>query len=105
VCANARASVLGPLGGARGLEEDGVAREQELARRRESWRLGRRRCDVERAGVASARPGRRWARRGRTCGLVQSGAGAGYMASRAAATRGQRSRGGRERGRRKRTGL
>jgi hypothetical protein len=40
VCANARASVLGAPGCARSLEEDGVTREQELARRRRAWRHG-----------------------------------------------------------------
>jgi hypothetical protein len=34
VCANARAVVLGTPGCARSLEEDGIAREQELAHRR-----------------------------------------------------------------------
>jgi hypothetical protein len=44
-------------GGARGPEEGVVTQEQELAAARESWRLGRRRRDVERAGAASASRG------------------------------------------------
>jgi hypothetical protein len=44
--------------------------------RRESWRLGRRRRDVERQEQASSRPGRRRARRRRAHGTAQSGAGA-----------------------------
>jgi hypothetical protein len=79
VCANARASARGALGCARGQEQDVVAREQELARRRESWRLGQRWCNVGKAGAASAGSGRR--RQGK--GMAQSGAevvGALHMA-------------------------
>jgi hypothetical protein len=41
VCANARMSVQGAPGCARGLEEDVVVQEQELARRRHAWRHGK----------------------------------------------------------------
>jgi hypothetical protein len=40
VCANARAGMLGAPGCARSPEEDGIAREQELARQRRAWRHG-----------------------------------------------------------------
>jgi hypothetical protein len=62
--------------------------------------LGQTTGGVAWRGEASAGSGRRWARQGRTRGLVQSGAGAAgarHMAGRAATARGQRSRGGRER--------
>jgi hypothetical protein len=87
-CANARASAWGAPGCARGTEEDVVVREQELAIRREAWRLGRWRRDVERQEQASARPGRRRARRRRARGTAQSStgaAGARHMVSEAAA--------------------
>jgi hypothetical protein len=66
----ARGSAWKPPGCARGPEEGVVAREQELTSRRESWRLGRRRRDMERQGKASARPGRRRARRWRARGTA-----------------------------------
>jgi hypothetical protein len=50
VCANARASVLGVPGCARGLEGDVVARKQELARRRHAWRHGEARAATVRRG-------------------------------------------------------
>jgi hypothetical protein len=40
VCANTRASVLGAPGCAWSPEEDGIAREQKLARQRRAWRHG-----------------------------------------------------------------
>jgi hypothetical protein len=89
-CANARASAWGAPGCARGPEEGVVAREQELASRREAWWLGRRRRGVERQEQASARRGRRRARRRRARGTAQSGAGAAgarHMAGEAAAVR------------------
>jgi hypothetical protein len=80
------------------LQEEGVvAREEELASRREAWRLGRRRRNVERQEQASARPGRQWARRRRARGTAQSGAGAAgaqHRAGVAAPGVGQRNRGG-----------
>jgi hypothetical protein len=66
----ARGSAWEAPGCARGLEEGVVAREQELASRRESWRLGRQRRDVERQGKASTRLGRRRARRRRARGTA-----------------------------------
>jgi hypothetical protein len=83
VCANARASVLGAPGYARGLKEDVAVREQELARRREDVaaratvaQRGERRGDQRGFGKAAAR-------RGRAHGSVQCGAeaaGALHMA-------------------------
>jgi hypothetical protein len=50
VCANARASVLGILGCARGLEGDVVTWEQELARWWRAWRHGEARVAAVRRG-------------------------------------------------------
>jgi hypothetical protein len=50
MCANARASVLGIPGWARGLEGDVVMRKQELARRRRAWRHGEARAAAVRHG-------------------------------------------------------
>jgi hypothetical protein len=63
---------------------------------RQSWRLGRRRRDVERQEQASARPRRQQARRRRARGIAQNGAGvvgAQHMASEAARCVGQRNGG------------
>jgi hypothetical protein len=82
--------VWGAPGCARGPKEGVVAREQELASRREAWRLGRRWRGVERQEQASARPRRQRARRRRARGIAQSGAGAAgarHMAGEAAAVR------------------
>jgi hypothetical protein len=96
-CANARASVWGAPGCARGPEEGVVAWEQELASRREAWRLERRRRDVERREQASARPGSGGADAGAARGAGKGGAGAAgarHMAGEAAGRRAQRNRGG-----------
>jgi hypothetical protein len=93
----ARASVLGALGGARGPEEDRIAREQELARRRRMWRHGPRRCNVEEAGMASAGSGKASVGQGKACGRAQSGAGAAgatHMAGQCGGSGAQRNRGG-----------
>jgi hypothetical protein len=74
-CANARASAWGAPGCAQGPEEGMVAREEELASRREAWRLGRRR-DVERREQASARPGSGGADAGAARGARKGGVGA-----------------------------
>jgi hypothetical protein len=74
--------------------------------RQESWRLGRRRRDVERQEQASARPGRRRARRRKARGTAQSDAGAvgaRHMAGEAVAVR--RAEKQRSGGRRRRIGL
>jgi hypothetical protein len=72
VCANARASVLGTRECARSLEEDGIAREKELARRRCAWRHGEARVAAGLAwrvrstaagGKATVAAGRRVTRR------------------------------------------
>jgi hypothetical protein len=65
-CANDRACAREAIGGARGPEENVVARKQELARRRRAWRHGEareRQCDVEDTGRDNTRLGGR--RRGR----------------------------------------
>jgi hypothetical protein len=83
VCANARASVLGALGCARGLKEDVAAREQELARRRED--VAARATAAQRGESRGDQRGVRKAaaRRGSARGSVQCGAeaaGALHMA-------------------------
>jgi hypothetical protein len=55
VCANARASVLGVPGCARGLEGDVVMWKQELAHRQRAWRHGEARAAAVRRGDAGAR--------------------------------------------------
>jgi hypothetical protein len=108
MCVCKRKSECGAPGCARGLKEDVVVREQELARRRRAWRHGQRRCDVGEAGAGQRGVGKAAARQGRARGLVQSGAEAAvhgtWPAGATAARRAEEQRSERE-GRRRGTGL
>jgi hypothetical protein len=94
VYANARASVLGALGGARGPGEDRIAPEQELA--------GGARGSTSSGGAPWGKPrrlgsGKAVGKAGRTRGLVQSSAGAAgvaHMAGQSGGCARQRNRGG-----------
>jgi hypothetical protein len=72
----ARVSAWEAPGRARGPEEDVVAREQELASRREAWRLGRWRRDVERREEGQRGVGNGAASAAEARGTEESGAGA-----------------------------
>jgi hypothetical protein len=94
---NARGSVWEAPGCARGLEEGMVVREQELASRRESWRLRRRRRDVERRGESQREVGSGGAGAGAARGARKGSvgaAGAQHMACEGGGGRAQRKRGG-----------
>jgi hypothetical protein len=96
-CVNARGSAWEAPGCARDPEEGVVTREQELARRRESWRLGRRRRDVERRGENQREVGSGGAGAGAARGARKGSAGAAgawHMASKGGGGRAQRNRGG-----------
>jgi hypothetical protein len=89
----ARGSAWEAPGCARGLEEGVVTREQELASWRESWRLGRRRRDVERRGEGQRRVGSGGAGAGAARGARKGGAGAAgerHMAGEGGGGRAQR---------------
>jgi hypothetical protein len=76
--------------------------------RRESWRLGRRWRDVERAGVGQREPGKRRRRRRGGSGARKGGVGAvgaRHMAGEAAAVRRAEKQRRRSGGRRRRIGL
>jgi hypothetical protein len=93
----ASASAWEAPGCARGLEEGMVVREQGLASRRESWRLGRQRRDVERRGEGQREVGSGGAGAGVARGARKGGAGAAgerHMAGEGGMGRAQRNRGG-----------
>jgi hypothetical protein len=74
----ARGSAWEAPGCARGPEEGVVTWEQELASRRESWRLGRRRRDVERRGESQREVGSGGVGAGAARGARKGGAGAAF---------------------------
>jgi hypothetical protein len=81
------------LGRARAPKECVVAWEQELASRRESWRLGRRWRDVERRGESQREVGSGGAGAGAARGAREGGAGAAgarHMAGEGGGGRAQR---------------
>jgi hypothetical protein len=105
-CVKARGSAWEALGCARGSDEGVVMQEQELASRRESWRLGRRWRDVERRGESQRGVGSGGAGAGAARGARKGGtgaAGARHMAGEGGGVGQRRKQRRRTRGRRRGT--